>query len=397
MNKFTIVRSVIYTSLLMLVQSVAVASNEVDRLEVKSAQIEKKKTSTTLTIKSKILSEERKVVVHLPEGYKESNKKYPVLYVLDGNRHLPHAILSSQILQQESLVPEMIIVAITNNRGTRTRDLSTNKAAFTQFIRDELFPVIQFRYRTSSIRTLFGHSMAGYFATNILADTPNMFDNYIAASPVLQVNDEHIVKTYQQLKIPNIADRTLYFTLTDAVVEGKAAGDAMKKFVENLTSSEPKGLNWQYNFIPNQVHMTTPYITLYEGLAFVFSDYQAPKIASFRHYKAFGGMAGLKKHYKLRAEKYGVSNVIPERTLRQIGFTILDEGHFKEAVTLLETNAAKNPSSLRALNALGTAYQELQQNKKAIEVYNKALALAKSQSSPAQNHFERELKKLTGI
>ena len=256
-----------------------------------------------MTIKSNVLSEERKVLVHLPEGYEESNNQYPVLYVLDGNRHLPHAILSSQILHQESLIPEMIIEAITNNRGTRTRDLSTNKAEFSKFIQDELFPVIQSRYRTSTIRTLFGHSMAGYFATTILADTPNMFDNYIAASPVLQVNDDLIVEAYKQLKMPKISDRTIYFTLTDAAVEGKAADNAMKKFVENLTSLAPKGLNWKYDFIPNQVHMTTPYITLYEGLALVFSDFQAPKIASLRSYTALGGMAGLDKYYKLRAEK----------------------------------------------------------------------------------------------
>ncbi|MEW6991448.1 alpha/beta hydrolase-fold protein [Colwelliaceae bacterium 6441] len=393
----TIVRNIICTFLLIFGQPVALASNDVQSLEVKSEEMETLSVSTTLNIKSNVLSEERKVLVHLPEGYKESNKAYPVLYLLDGNRHLPHAILSSQILHQESLIPEMIIVAITNNRGTRTRDLSTNKVAFSKFIEDELFPVIQSRYRTSAIKTLFGHSMAGYFATNILADTSNMFNNYIAASPVLQINEAHIVETFNQLQMPNISERSIYFTLTDAVVEGKAAGDAMTSFVANLTSSDPKGLNWSYDFIPNQVHMTTPYITLYEGLTFVFSDFQAPKIASLQDYEALGGMAGLNKHYALRSEKYSVNNVIPERTLRRIGFTILDDGHSKEALIILETNATKNPNSLRALNALGTAYQELQQNQKAIEVYSKALALAKKLSSPAQKRFEREIKKISGL
>ena len=400
MNKIAIVLSAFGALLLTSGQLQALTEKQVshfdaETLEVKSAKEDTLSTSITLDINSKILSENRKVLVHLPEGYKDSNKTYPVLYVLDGNRHFPHARLSTQILQQQNLVPDMIIVAITNNRGTRTRDLSAEQLTFNQFITDELFPIIQLRFRASEIRTLFGHSMAGYFATNVLAKSPAMFDNYISASPVFQINDRHIVKAFKQLQLPNSLKRSLYFTLTDAVVEGKAAGDAMAEFVDSLSLSSPKGLNWKYDFIPNQVHMTTPYVTLYEGLTFVFSDFQAPKIASLDDYNKIGGLAGINAHYKQRAIKYGVPPVVPERTIRRIGFTLLDQGHAEDALTLLKTNVADNPNSLRALNALASTYEELNQVNKAIKTYNQALVLAKQQSSPAQQHFQTQLKRLT--
>jgi predicted alpha/beta superfamily hydrolase len=38
----------------------------------------------TRTIKSTILNEDRKVLVHLPSSYNTSGNSYPVLYLLDG-------------------------------------------------------------------------------------------------------------------------------------------------------------------------------------------------------------------------------------------------------------------------------------------------------------------------
>ena len=39
------------------------------------------------TLRSKIMNEERKLLISLPPGYERSNKEYPVIYITDGSEY----------------------------------------------------------------------------------------------------------------------------------------------------------------------------------------------------------------------------------------------------------------------------------------------------------------------
>src|SRR5512143_4225900 len=71
------------------------------------------------TITSKVLGEERTVLVHLPEGYETSKDKYPVLYVLGGSAG---ALVEGVQATSQRGVPPMIVVAIATT-GYSNRDL----------------------------------------------------------------------------------------------------------------------------------------------------------------------------------------------------------------------------------------------------------------------------------
>src|SRR4029453_1871529 len=80
------------------------------------------KLGVARTMKSSILNDERKVLVHLPASYDTSGKSYPVLYLLDG----PEAFFLEMIsitnrLRNDRNAPEMIVVAIENTN--RDRDM----------------------------------------------------------------------------------------------------------------------------------------------------------------------------------------------------------------------------------------------------------------------------------
>jgi hypothetical protein len=67
------------------------------------------------TMKSTMLGEDRKVVVHLPTGYDTSGDAYPVLYLLDGTAaFLLEMIAITTRLRNDRHAPAMIIVAIEN-------------------------------------------------------------------------------------------------------------------------------------------------------------------------------------------------------------------------------------------------------------------------------------------
>ena len=141
--------------------------------------------ATTHTIDSSILKEQRRLLIHLPENYETSDKTYPVVYALDGSGHIHHAAVATYMLSRYERIPETIVVAITNNRETRSRDLGDERENFKRFIKEEVISFVNKNYRTSESKTLFGHSRAGFFTLDVLATEPDMFDYYIAASPAI--------------------------------------------------------------------------------------------------------------------------------------------------------------------------------------------------------------------
>ncbi|WP_162163165.1 alpha/beta hydrolase-fold protein [Segatella paludivivens] len=61
-------------------------------------------TGYSMKFHSAILNEDRMIMVSVPEGYATSNKKYPVVYILDAQWNFNHASqnlawLSSQIIK----------------------------------------------------------------------------------------------------------------------------------------------------------------------------------------------------------------------------------------------------------------------------------------------------------
>ena len=80
-------------------------------------------------IYSEILDETRSFLVHLPEGYENSTKRYPVLYMLDGGDLALHSKYISRYSKAVSTLkeldytkmPEIILVGIANT--DRQRDM----------------------------------------------------------------------------------------------------------------------------------------------------------------------------------------------------------------------------------------------------------------------------------
>lgn len=268
-------------------------------------------------------------------------------------------------------MPESIIVAIPNNQGTRGRDLGNARDTFKQYIKDEVIPFVNNNYRTSQNKTIFGHSMAGAFVLNYLATEPSLFDNYIAESPVVQIfNSELLAKFHTLFQDNKTLNKSLYFTLTDVSQEGQNATDALNKLVAILEKEAPKTLRWKYDFIENQIHMTTPYLTMYKGFTEVYYDYQSPIYTSYDDYISHGGMQQLEAYYANRAAKYQSENVITENTIRRLTNVLLADNQESLAIELLQQNTVTHSESRRAYNSLARAYGTIskpEDAKKALE------------------------------
>lgn len=346
-------------------------------------------------LQSAILGESRDILVRVPEGYEESSARYPVVYVLDGNSHFAHASFGAGLLEENERMPASIIVALPNAQGTRGRDLAREQGNFQRFINEEVFTFVEANYRTNAHKTLFGHSLAGYFTLTMLADHSDMFDAYIAASPVVQVRESEVIDKLSALfsAQPDLK-KALYFTLTNVAEEGQAATDALNRLVELLEETAPGGLNWRYEFIDAQVHMTTPYLTVYEGLSHAFSDYQAPRFASVLAFQLADGMAGLEAYFAQRSAKYGREAQIPQATLRRVAYLHMEEGLHDEALALFAKNIATFPENPRVYNSLGDGYEAAGKLAEALDAYKKAVEKGEAQGSRNTGFFQRQVARL---
>ena len=89
------------------------------------AKTQKTMPGDVAVIASKILRESRTVYIHYPRPDSSNiNKRFPVLYLMDGESHFDMLSQYSDYLARwdVKVIPQMIVVGITNTK--RTRDLT---------------------------------------------------------------------------------------------------------------------------------------------------------------------------------------------------------------------------------------------------------------------------------
>jgi len=191
----------------------------------------------TRVVHSKVANQDYLISVALPVGYDEHpDKRYPVIYVLDGNwyfgmvtdmvrgmnirvdfcNELPDAFIvgvgysvDGSLLQQlhqvmhlrmRDFLPERSEGAeqfIQEHFPVATPLEAGNAPHFLQFIQQELVPLIDSEYRTDPAnRTVLGHSWGGDFALYTLFQHPQLFQRYVVASGAIDADNGVVEENY---------------------------------------------------------------------------------------------------------------------------------------------------------------------------------------------------------
>ena len=122
----------------------------------------------TLMLPSRVLGEARRINVHTPASYAASDSaRFPVLYMPDGglDEDFPHVVNTVDSLIALGAIRPVIVVGVPNTERRRDLTGSTRvktdsaiaprvggSADFRRFWHDELVPVIDAHYRTTSER-----------------------------------------------------------------------------------------------------------------------------------------------------------------------------------------------------------------------------------------------------
>ncbi|NQZ80366.1 MAG: hypothetical protein HRT52_05060 [Colwellia sp.] len=343
-------------------------------------------------VHSKILGEDRKLLIYVPEEYQKSADKFPVVYLLEGQLHYKHATIAIEKVQKTGWMPASIIVAITDNKGTNSRDYGKESDNFLRFINEEVQAFVAKKFRVNSYKTIFGHGAAGTFLLETFIKDPDGFENYIVANPFgLR---KSILSRFENLLDKNkTLNQSLYFSVGTVLDNGSYNVEPVEELAELLKNKAPQSLQWTYEYLPLHGTFGSANVTLYNGLSKNFTFYQGPFIGSYQEFIDGNKMAGVEAYFRERGEKYDISDEVTMGTFMGLGFMLLDSGHPKVAAEiLLDAIRDRFPESAQLYRVLGRAYMKMEDKEKTIKAYETMVLKAKQQKHPQLERFENALK-----
>lgn len=345
-------------------------------------------------IHSKILSEERQLLVYVPEEYHQSMEKFPVLYLVQGNIHYKHAVISAEKIQKSGWMPASIVVAITEREGTTVRDFGNESDKFLNFINQEVKPFIAKNFRVNGFNMLFGHRTSGKFVLDTFMDDTEQFDIYITANARFRADTITKFEDFLRKNKNKEFHQALYFSMGTVVDNGPYNVEPAEELAKLLKNDAPESLQWKYEYLPLHGAYSSANVTLYNGLSETFSDYQGQPY-TYEEFLEIGGMEGIKAIFRERGKKYHISDKVEVNTFMGLGFSFLDNGHPEAAVELLK-DALKNyhPESFQLYRVLGRAYMKMEDKENTIKSYETMVAKAKEQNDPQLDTWENLLERV---
>ena len=199
------------------------------------------------------LNKNRRVWIYLPEEYKKSDKKFPVLYMHDGQNLFDKSLSFSGEWEvdetldklQDSLGLELIVVAIDNGGQERIDEYSPWKLKnyptkvqgdqYVKFITENLKPYVDREYRTikdAQNTGIMGSSLGGLISFYAAIEYPEVFGKAGVFSPSFPLVDDEISISQND---PELQKLKLYFMSGGR--EGHDVVNQMNQTSEKMISS----------------------------------------------------------------------------------------------------------------------------------------------------------------
>ncbi|HEX8063434.1 MAG TPA: alpha/beta hydrolase-fold protein [Allosphingosinicella sp.] len=240
---------------------------------------------TTFRLPSKILGAAREINVWLPPGYGRDDRRYDVLYLLDGglDQDFGHIAGLAQLGALSATYDTLIVVGIkTENRRAELTAApadprylqafpeSGKAELFRRHIAEEVIPFMEGRYRTGKRRALIGESLAGYFVIDTLLKRPELFSDYIAVSPSLWWDDRALARqSAALLRAHPPAGKRLYIAAGN---EGGTMRKGVDALIASLRTTAPASFEWRFaDKSASETHSTIFHIAALEALRWLYA------------------------------------------------------------------------------------------------------------------------------
>ena len=354
------------------------------------------------TISSKILGQERKVWIHIPNsngGNKIKDRgNYPVIYLLDGSENFNTVVSITEHMAESNLCPPMIVVGILHQNRLVDLTTGTDKELpdvvgggekFMSYVEKELIPHIDANYPTTTYKTFIGHSLGGLTVMNTFLHNPKLFNSYVSLDASLWWDNQKVVKEAKTiLPTQNYKGKTLYMAMANRLERGVDTVSVQKDtsgttglirsnlaFIKEQSKNKKNQLRFKFKFYEDDNHPSVRLIGEYDALRFIFEFYKLKIYDSELKNPDFKLDSLLVAHYKNVSENMGYIVKPGENQINNLGYQMMGAKQLAKAETLFKLNTTNYPESANCYDSLGDLYLEKGDKAKAIETFKKALTL----------------------
>ncbi len=337
---------------------------------------------TYRTLHSRILNEDRTLLVNLPRGYDETTIHYPVLYVLYGGQVRGYFAESVHIvdrLQEADLGPQLIIIGVKN--VDRYRDnLPVNRNGeeggaenFLKFFTDELIPFVDNSYRTKDFRILLGPQAGASFSLYALMEQPDLFRVNIITNPFWNRSAaEYLLTRAEDFFNREGPSKNFLFVTCNTSDDNEATMECLHRLAVIVEAGKKSDLTMILNpLVVKEADSLIPPPGLREGLTAYFEKYRFPEEAEI------DGLKDLEQYYRALSQDYGYEVDIPEFVLIRQGDRLEEEQKFEEAGVMYEYVLRQYPHDLNSYQRLAELHRRRGDYDQAINYYEQFLERGK--------------------
>jgi predicted alpha/beta superfamily hydrolase len=325
------------------------------------------------------LQEKRELVISLPASYeKNPTKRYPLLILLDGDYLLNPFLGTLTYGAYWDDLPEVIIVAISQNKkNERTADCGNidestgmpegKSIDFYDFIALELLPYLQHDYRTTNFKIIAGHDTTAAFLNYYLYQDKPLFNAYISLSPELPLGmEQQIPEILSSLKQP-----IFYYTST-ADGDVKNMQERIKQLDHKAKEIKNPDLNYKFESFKDASHFSLVLHSIPSALYQIFAAAQPistieydTKIVTLKE----GYVDYLKKKYDIIENSFGIKSPVRVNDIKAIEAAILQNKDFNELDALAIIADKNYPKSMLGDYELATMFEQKGDNPRAVRYY----------------------------
>ncbi|MBN2572111.1 MAG: tetratricopeptide repeat protein [Ignavibacteriales bacterium] len=301
-------------------------------------------------INSKILGEERHILVRLPVGYEDTNLNYPVVYHSYGDYVLTYFADAASIIERlynANRIPQVILIGIDNT--DRYRDLRPMKPDgspggienFIRYFTEELIPFVKNNFRTADYNILIGPQAGNCFGLYTLMKHINLFDAFMLDNSFQNptVISEYLLTEAKSFFNSNKSLNKFLFMKVNKESPNFQVALQQKEIIE---TNLPENFRFEFRLTEPEDDFLMSTDIQY-GLKELFYEYKIPKDISIKN------LDDVKRYYQTFSDKFGFQVNISDITLREVGEKLANEGNDKEAGRIYEYILTQYPKSLDGL------------------------------------------------
>lgn len=332
----------------------------------------------TESFESDKLGKTRQISIITPPSYEyEKDKKYPVIYLLDGEYLMDPFNGSLQYGYYFDDLPEVIIVGIhqakNNDRFADSKGdeegLPTEKSGnFYEFIAAEVIPYINNNYRTVSYKVIAGHDVtAGFLNFFLYKDNP-IFDGYISLCPDFAFEMENRIEDRMKAMSKPIS----YFQVS-SITDETTIYQRVKSLDEKLSTVLNKNVSYKYLQLDGYSHYSMVPIAIPQAIYHVFKGYQPINKEEYKQLQSqtTGFVDYLTEKYKNINTLYGVDIKIRLIDFLAIQNLIIKNGSGEELKILEKIASKEYPKTMLPFFIEASYYENDKNYDKAIKAFEK--------------------------